>query len=330
MRTIRLFLPIIVLALLLGGCSGSSTTLRTVGGPVGDASNSDGEAPPIPASIPGGGAGAGKPASGQVGARDDAKIIRTGTMDLEVKDVPAALRAARDAIVAVGGYVGASTTSNQGDRPSAEITYRIPADRWEAALDALRSLNGLTTKVVTEHTEAVEVTGQIVDLQARIRNLQASEVALQGIAEKATKVSDVLEVQARLTEVRGQIEQLTAELKDLNDRAGFATLAVRFNVPILAVEATARDWEPKTAVDEAAATMLSILQNLVTAGIWFTIVWLPILVVLGLFTAIAVWIARRLGFRARTRDETPPSAPPSETPPGAPSAPPAEPLASEG
>jgi len=68
----------------------------------------------------------------------------------------------------MGGYVGASNTSNDGDQPTAEITYRIPADRWEDALDLLRGLNGLTTKVVTEHTEAVEVTGQVIDLQARI------------------------------------------------------------------------------------------------------------------------------------------------------------------
>ena len=71
---------------------------------------------------------------------------------------------ARDAIVGLGGYVGASNTSNGDDRPTAEITYRIPAGRWEEALDALRSLNGLTTKVVTEQTQAVEVTGQVVDL----------------------------------------------------------------------------------------------------------------------------------------------------------------------
>ena len=159
---------------------------------------------------------------GQIAAVDDAKIIRTGTMSLEVSDVGNALRVARDAIVGLGGYVGASTTSNDGEQPSAEITYRIPADKWEAALDSLRGLNGLTTKVVTEHTEAVEVTSQVIDLEARIANLRASEVALQGIAAKAIKISDVLEVQAQLTETRGQIETLTAQLKDLNDRAGYA------------------------------------------------------------------------------------------------------------
>ena len=324
MRTIRPVLSLILFALVLAGCSGSST-LSAVGGPVGA---------PVGAPV-GEGAGdvAGKPAlappvaggnrvdaTGQaIGTRDDAKIIRTGTMDLEVRDVPTAVRAARDAMVGIGGYVGASNTGNQGDRPTAEITYRIPADRWEAALDTLRSLDGQTTKVVAEHTEAVEVTAQVVDLEARIRNLQASEVALQGIAAKATKVSDVLEVEARLTEVRGQIEQLTAQLKDLNDRAGFATLAVRFNVPLVAVEVAARSWEPKTAVDEAAATMLAILQNLVTAGIWFAIVWLPILIVVGILAVIGVRLARRFGLRAHEPSETwqtptTPTAPPSGPP----------------
>ena len=111
-----------------------------------------------------------------------------------------ALVTARDGIRAMGGYVGASRTENDEDRPLAQITYRIPADRWEDALDLLRGLNGQTSKVVTEQTEAVEVTGQVIDLEARIRNLRASETALQKIATGATRISDVLEVEHQLTE----------------------------------------------------------------------------------------------------------------------------------
>ncbi len=231
-------------------------------------------------------------------------------MGLDVSDLAAATRTARDGIVALGGYVGASTTTNGADRPSAEITYRIPSSKWEQGLDLMRGLNGLTTKVVTEHTEAVEVTGQVIDLEARIANLRASEVALQGIAEKATKVSDVLEVQARLTDTRGQIEQLDGQLKDLNDRAAYSALTVQFNVPVVAVDVAAKGWEPSTIVDEAAATMVSLLQGLATAAIWFGIVWLPVLLVLGIVTLIVIWIARRLGVggRAPGAASPPPSA----------------------
>jgi len=232
---------------------------------------------------------------------DDAKIIRTGTIDLQVSDVPTALATARDGIRALGGYVGASETRDDGDTPIARITYRIPAARWEDALDLLRGLNGLTSKVVSEQTEAVEVTGQVIDLEARIRNLRSSETALQNIASGATRISDVLEVEQQLTNVRGQIEQLSAALNDLQDRAGFATLTATYSVPVVAVDVAARGWEPRVVVDEATASLVNVLQALTTAGIWFAIVWLPLLLVLGAIVALVVWIGRRLGFIGRRR-----------------------------
>jgi hypothetical protein len=311
MRTIRPFIAVFVVVLVLGACAGGATSerLSTVGEPAGGAGFAPDEGTSAAASAaPESAQGEGGSGDNAVGARDDAKIIRTGMIELEVKDVPTALRTARDAIVALGGYVGASNTSNFDDKPSAQVTYRVPVERWEDALDILRSLNGQTTKVVTEQTEAVDVTGQVVDLEARIRNLRASETALQGIAAKATRVSDVLEVEMRLTDVRGQIESLTAQLEDLDDRAVYATLTAYFSVPIIAVEAASSEWEPATTVDEAAASLISILQGLASAGIWFLIVWLPILLVLGVLTALSVWLARRLGLR-RPRGATLPPPP---------------------
>jgi hypothetical protein len=201
----------------------------------------------------------------------------------------------------MGGYIGASQTENVEDQPYATITYRIPADRWEDALDLLRKLNGLTSKVVTESTEAVEVTGQVIDLEARIRNLRASETALQQIQVKVTRISDVLEVEQQLTNVRGQIEQLSAALADLEDRAGFATLTATFSVRVVATELAAEGFEPARVVDEATASLVNILQALTTAGIWFAIVWLPLLLLLGGLVAIGVWIGRRLGLIGRRR-----------------------------
>ncbi|MEX1169720.1 MAG: DUF4349 domain-containing protein [Chloroflexota bacterium] len=299
MRTIRPFIALAVMALAFAACAGAGTSERLA--PVGESVVGSGSSTDGSGSQPGGAPGAAQGeddiANNAIGARDDAKIIRTGSIDLEVKDVPTALRTARDAIVALGGYVGASNTSNYDDRPTAQITYRIPTDRWEDALDILRTLNGQTTKVVTEQTEAVDVTGQVIDIEARIRNLRASETALQAIAANATRISDVLEVEARLTDVRGQIEQLSAQLESLNDRAAYATLTATFSTPIIAVEAAGKDWAPATTVDEAAASLISILQGVASAGIWFLIVWLPILLVLGLLTALGVWFARRMGLR---------------------------------
>jgi hypothetical protein len=209
--------------------------------------------------------------------------------------MPTALATARDGIRSLGGYIGASQTWNEGDQPFATITYRIPVDRWEEALDLLRSLNGQTSKVVAEQTQAVEVTGTIVDIEARITNLRASETALQEIASKAVRVSDVLEVQAQLTQVRGDIESLEAQLKDLEDRVAYATLTASYRVPVVAVEIAQEDWDPARVVDEATASLIQVLQALTSAAIWFAIVWLPVLLALAIVVGIVVWIVRRLG-----------------------------------
>ena len=287
---------LVPLAALVVACAGASAELAPVGDGVGEftegyAQGAASAAPSAAAAPDEGGQGG----SDGVGAPvDDARIIRTGTIDLEVGDVAASLTAARDGIRALGGYIGASTTQNDGDTPLASVTYRVPADQWEAALDLLRGISGPGTRVVAERTEAVEVTGAVMDLEARIRNLQASEAALQAIAAEAVRVSDVLEVQAQLTDVRGQIEQLTAQLTDLEDRAAYATLSASYRVPVVAVQEAQKGWDPSVVVDEASASLIDVLQALTTAGIWFAIVWLPILLVGGVIIGLIAWFVRRV------------------------------------
>lgn len=293
------FLAVTVVALV--ACGGATGAAAPSGAP-----GYDDEGAGAPTTAPAPAASGAARAPNDVGNLvDDAKIVRTGTIELQVKDVPKAIRTARDGIRAMGGYIGASQTGTLGDQPVATITYRIPVDRWEDALDLLRGLAGNTTKVVSEQTQAVEVTGAVVDLEARIRNLRASETALQDIASKATKVSDVLEVQAQLTSVRGEIEQLNGQLKELTDRAAFATLTASFGMPVVAVDVAAKGWEPARVVDEATASLVNILQALTTAGIWFVIVWVPILLGLSLIGLVVGLILRRLGVIGRQRPPAP-------------------------
>jgi Domain of unknown function (DUF4349) len=245
----------------------------------------------------------------EVALIDDAKIVRTGSMELEVADVAKALSAARDAIRAVGGYIGASQQQRSGDETVATVTYRIPVARWE---DTLASMRGLGT-VMGEKTDATEVTAQIIDLDARIRNLKASEQALVGYAEKAPKVSDLLEIQSRLTDTRGEIERLSAQQANLSNQAALATLAVTFGVKPVEVTKTTEGWDPAAEVDRASATLIGLGQGIVSFAIVFAIVWLPILVVVGIVAIIGLALARRLGWRRP--GGPPPFVPPAVAPP---------------
>ncbi len=200
-------------------------------------------------------------------------IVRAGQLNLEVAVLDDALMAAERAVTAAGGYVAASQRQGDDENAGAMVTFRIPVERWESTLAALRKVGA---KVLLEQTGSEEVTSQVVDLGARLVNLRATESALQAIMVKATKIPDILEVQAQLTGVRGEIEQLTAQKQSLEERAALATLTVGFSLPpAVAVTQVQEGWDPAREVDRAAATLVGLGQGVANAAIWFAIVLLP-------------------------------------------------------
>jgi hypothetical protein len=286
-------------ALVAAACSGSSSSIPpVVGAPIGNFDGNAGAtaAPSAAAAAPsqGGTVGIGGDQNPPSAPRDDLKIVYTGSLQLVVDDLDGALAKGKAAVLATGGYIGASQESNDGDRSVATITYRIPAARWD---DAIGSLRGLASKVVAEQTQATEVGGQIVDLEARLRNLRASETSLQAIAQGTGKVSDLLEVEAQLTAVRGQIEELDGQRAQLEDQVGYGTLVTTFGLEIVQVQETAQGWDPATDVDGATATLIGAGQTIVSGAIWFGIVWLPVILALAVIALVGRFVVRRLAPR---------------------------------
>jgi Domain of unknown function (DUF4349) len=299
-----LLIAIVAVVVAACGSAASGPGLNPIGGPgdpqVGEGNSSGGN--PNPAAP-----GSGQEPDGEQGGprayapgQADLLIIKTGTLVLQVAGIDAALTAASQQITALGGYASGSERAGDGESDQASVTFRIPAGRWEEALAGLRSLG---TKVLAERAATEDVTAQVVDLGARIRNLETTEAALQGIMDRAVDIEDVLSVQAELTSVRGQIEQLTAQKTHLEAQAAMSTLSVTFSLKPDPVLASTEQFDPATEVDQAAASLVSVLQGVATAGIWFAIVWLPILVALAILAGIGAFVLRR--FRRPVAAEVP-------------------------
>jgi hypothetical protein len=252
----------------------------------------------------GGGEGGGQPPA----APADLLIIKTGTLSLQVTGLDTAITAATQKVTELGGYASASDRSGDGEDASASITFRIPAARWEEALEGLR---GLAAKVLGEKSSTQDVTGQVIDLGARIKNLEATERALQAIMDRATEIKDVLSVQAELTKVRGEIEEMAAQKGHLEEQAAMSTLTVSFSLKPNPVQVEQQGFDPAAEAEQASASLVSVLQGVATAGIWFAIVWLPILVFLAIVGGIVLVVARR--FRGAGPGDDTPVAPEAES-----------------
>jgi hypothetical protein len=242
--------------------------------------------------------------------RPELLIIKTGSIAIQAAELDSALADATTAILGLGGYASGSGRSGDGDDAQASTTFRIPSARWDEAVIAIREIG---EKVLDERSETVDVTGQVVDIEARMRNLETTERAFQSIMDRATVIKDVLEVQERLTDVRGEIEELASKAAHLREQAAMSTLSVTFSIkPAPVIARQEARFDPGTEAEAATAQLVGILQSLATAGIWFAIVWLPVLAALAIVGGVGLLVYRRVR-RAPNGGSTPMTTAPGGT-----------------
>jgi hypothetical protein len=149
-------------------------------------------------------------------------IARTADLTLRTKEFEKTRAGLEEILKRHGGYLGELKVSAPADSGRAlTATLRIPAAQFDAAMAELKGLG----RVEFESQGGEEVTQQYVDLQARLANGIHTEQRLTEILRQRTgKLQDVLKVELEIDRVRGEIEQMQAEKKELSKRVAFATL----------------------------------------------------------------------------------------------------------
>jgi len=146
------------------------------------------------------------------------------TLSIEVKEFAAAKTKLEEIVAQAGGYIAQARSAETPNQPQrADLTLRVPAEQLSAVLEELRGLG----RVVNEQISSEEVTEQVIDLDARMRNARATEQRLiRVLNERTGKVADVLEVEREITRTRQEIERMDARRQNLLQRAEMATVQV--------------------------------------------------------------------------------------------------------
>ncbi len=220
-------------------------------------------------------------------------IIKNADLTLRVKDVTAAADQVSQIASEAQGFVLSSSTNGTDAQHTAYVSIRVPADRFEATLSRLE---GLAVRVLSRSVSGEDVTEEYVDLEARLRNLEATRDRLLDLLDQAARVQDALEINQALSDVQGQIEQLQGRLRYLEQSAALSTINVLLEpVPTTQV-VTADGWQPLEVARAALRNLLGFAQ--VVANLLITLViWSPVLLVGG----VASWQGVRFVSRKMTR-----------------------------
>ena len=188
-----------------------------------------------------GGAGAGPDA--QAGGKGAAKngvaavqigraTIRTASMTVRVDDVAVAARAAVRTAEATGGFLEAEKT----DTETATLTLRVPPEDFTATSDARAKLG----TVVDRSVATDDVTGDVADVDGRLKAARASVERVRALLNRATTISEITALESELNEREAALESLQTRQRALAGKTSFASLSVTFTPPVLAAGA-----EPK-------------------------------------------------------------------------------------
>jgi hypothetical protein len=150
-------------------------------------------------------------------------IIRQGSIELTVDSVIESFDAVHRVAESAGGFVADSSIQGREAGQFAHLTLRIPAERFDTVIAELSRL-GLETPHLA--TSSSDVTGEVADIEASLRNLRAVEVQYIDLLGRAREIGEVLQVQDRLNSTRLQIDRLEGRRQVLGRLADLSTLSV--------------------------------------------------------------------------------------------------------
>jgi len=175
-----------------------------------------------------------------------------------------------------GFIVTSESRVNQGEslsKPATTVTVvvRVPAAKFSEALEEIKQIGG---RILLLKASGQDVTEEYIDLEARLRTKRALEMQFLEIMKQSRKISEALEVQTQLADVRTEIESLEGRRRFLENRAALSTIKITLQTPLPLAVATTSGF--RTSINTALGDGLDTATGIVLGVIHFLIVMIPV------------------------------------------------------
>jgi hypothetical protein len=232
-------------------------------------------------------------------------IVYTGQLSLVVQDTKATVEQITQIAKDVGGFVVSSNTYQDEGHARATMAIRVPGQDLTELKATLAKIKALAQTVEIENLTGQDVTDQYADTQAEIENLTAQRDSYRKLLDRATKMEDILSIQARLDQVQGQINTLTGRQLKLKDSVKYATVNITITPDELAQPIAIGTWRPQGTARTAFQALIWALQRLGDLLIFTGICILPAALLIGVPLYLAIRFVRSR--RKKPAPATPPA-----------------------
>lgn len=229
------------------------------------------------------------------------KWVITMSLSAETGDLDAALTAVMEKTNQMEGYIESQSISGgsagSGRHRFANLTIRIPAEQVDSFVEEVAG----STNLVSSSRSVQDITLSYSDTEGRVTALKTEEARLLELMEQAETMSDLLEIEARLTEVRYQLENYASTLRLYDNQVNYATVSLY----ITEVEKYTPVEEPGfwQKVTSGLGDSIVNLGNAIVDFISWVLIDLPYLLFIGLMGWAIIAITRRFLRKRKVKKE---------------------------
>lgn len=216
------------------------------------------------------------------------QLVKTGTLTLTVDSVEQSIE---QILTIVRQQQGAllelqdQLPGDPGSRQMALLQMRVPQQNLETLIKALKQVGTLQQQSIS----AEDVASQLVDHQARLRNLRKTETTLLEIMDRSGSIPDVLKVAQELSNVRNSIEQVDAQLQDLKNRVAYSVVTLHLQQVTATIPAEpGLSTQVQETWEQATHSVGSFTVGLMKLGLWL-LAYSPY----GLLLVLSLLLVRR-------------------------------------
>jgi len=219
------------------------------------------------------------------------KLIRNINISLETEKFDAVKANVKKNIEALGGYIENSSEYLGGyysnSNRNAYITARIPAEKTDQFINTSFSDAYITS--MDESTEDVSL--RYSDLQTKLKTLEAERDRLMELIKEAEDVDSIIALEARLSEIRYELESIQSNLKNYDNRVTYSTVWISIN-EVKRVEASVKATFGERVSSGFRSSTEALFEGIQDFAVWFISNILSIILFVGIGTGIVLLIRK--------------------------------------
>jgi len=222
---------------------------------------------------------------------EERQIVKTGNLSLVVSDIKEKTEEIEKIVSEAGGLVQESSVQEPVDGVrSGWVSVRVPALNFDEIMTVIKET---ATRIESENVSSSDVTRQVVDNEARLKNLRAQEAKYLEILAAAKNIDDILSATQYLNNTRWEIENIETQLKNVKEQVSYSTIYVNL-VDEGDVEIFGIYWKPLVSAKQALQAALQNVTKSVDLLVEF-IFNIPVILFWTFLASLVSWIAWKIG-----------------------------------